>query len=47
MEKVKIGVFGLRRGLDMVDRVLVNKDVADLVAVCDRDNWVLKDVKRE
>ncbi|MBR6558906.1 MAG: Gfo/Idh/MocA family oxidoreductase [Clostridia bacterium] len=42
MKKVKIGVFGLRRGLDMVDRVLVNNDVADLVAVCDRDDRILE-----
>ncbi len=46
MEKVKIGVFGLRRGMTMVDQIIAHNDIAELSAVCDKDEKVLARCKR-
>ena len=44
--KLKIGVFGGYRGMTMIT-VLMGHPDAELVAVCDKVQWILDNVKNE
>ena len=43
--KVRIGVFGANRGSAMIDYCMKMEN-AQLVAVCDRNEWLLEKVKK-
>ena len=46
MNKLKIGVLGAYRGMTMID-VLLNHPEAELVAVCDKYEPLLDDVRKK
>lgn len=45
MKKIRIGIFGLRRGKDFIDNIEANG--GEIVAVCERDEAVINNVKDE
>ena len=45
MKKVRIGVLGGYRGKTMINWCVVNRELADVVAICDKNPEVLENVK--
>ena len=46
MKKIRVGVFGGFRGMTMIDALLEHPD-AEMVAVCDKDQDILNQVKQK